>query len=72
MAKSIFKKISPSIFTKEAKTPHSATLDEQRLISICKLTQRDTISNLSSSEIGLSSEQAEKRLEEYGKNEFSM
>ncbi len=71
MAKSIFSKISPSLFTKEAKTPHSTTLDEQRLINICKLTQHETISNLDSTENGLSSEQAETRLEEYGKNELA-
>ncbi len=71
MAKSIFKKISPSIFTKEAKTPHSATLDEQRLIDICKLNQHETISSLQGFESGLSSEEAEKRLEEYGRNELA-
>ncbi len=71
MAKSIFKKISPSIFTKEAKTPHSATQDEQRLIDICKLNQHETISRLQGYESGLSSEEAEKRLEEYGRNELA-
>ncbi len=71
MAKSIFSKISPSLFTKEAKTPHSATLDEQRLIDICMLTQQKTIEKLESLENGLTTDEAEKRLEEYGRNELA-
>ncbi len=68
MAKSIFSKISPSLFTKEAKTPHSATLDEQKLIDMCKISVLDNLSKLESIEIGLTSKQAEERLDEYGKN----
>lgn len=68
MAKSIFSKISPSLFTKEAKTPHSATLDEQNLIDMCKLSVLENLSKLDSIESGLTSEQAEERLDEYGKN----
>lgn len=71
MAKSIFSKISPSIFTKEAKTPHSTTLDEQRLIGISRLSQIEAVNKLESFEIGLTSEEAEKRLEEFGKNELA-
>ena len=71
MAKSIFSKISPSLFTKEAKTPHNATLDEQRLMDICRLSYQDTINELKTQENGLSSEEAEKRLDEYGKNELA-
>ena len=71
MAKSIFSKISPSLFTKEAKTPHNATLDEQRLMNICRLSYQDTINELKTQENGLSSEEAEKRLDEYGKNELA-
>ncbi len=68
MAKSIFSKISPSIFTNEAKTPHSATLDEQRLIEICRLTHQETIAKLEGNDNGLTSEEAERRLNEYGAN----
>ena len=71
MAKSIFSKISPSLFTKEAKTPHSATLDEKRLIDICKLSPKDTLLKLNSTENGIANEEAEERLEEYGKNELA-
>jgi Mg2+-importing ATPase len=71
MAKSIFSKISPSLFTKEAKTPHNATLDEQRLMDICRLSYQETINELKTQENGLSSEEAEKRLDEYGKNELA-
>ncbi len=71
MAKSIFSKISPSLFTKEAKTPHSATLDEKRLIEICKLTQQETLLNLNSSENGITNDEAEERLEKYGRNELA-
>jgi len=71
MAKSIFSKVSPSVFTKEAKTPHNATLDEQRLIETSKLTHLETIAMLDSMEIGLTTEEAEKRLDEFGKNELA-
>ncbi len=71
MAKSIFSKISPSIFTKEAKTPHRTTLDEKKLIEICRLSNQETIFNLKSSESGISSEDAEVRLEEFGRNELA-
>src|ERR1035437_7235461 len=71
MAKSIFSKISPSLFTKEAKTPHNATLDEQRLMDICRLSYQETINELKTQDNGLSSEEAEKRLDEYGKNELA-
>ncbi len=71
MAKSIFSKISPSLFTKEAKTPHSTTLDEQRLIEICKLTHQETLTKLNSRDNGLTSEDAETRLEEFGRNELA-
>ncbi|MCL5031327.1 MAG: magnesium-translocating P-type ATPase [Bacteroidetes bacterium] len=71
MVKSIFSKISPSIFTKEAKTPHSATLDEQRLMEICKLSHQETITKLNSRDNGITSEEAETRLEEYGRNELA-
>ena len=71
MAKSIFSKISPSLFTKEAKTPHSATLDEQHLIDICGLTQQKTIEKMNSRDNGLIADEAERRLEEYGKNELA-
>jgi len=71
MAKSIFSKISPSLFTKEAKTPHNATLDEQRLMDICRLSYQETLNELKSQENGLTSEESEKRLDEYGKNELA-
>jgi len=71
MAKSIFSKISPSTFTKEAKTPHSATQDERRLIELCSLTHQDAIARLESRDNGLTADDAEKRLEEYGKNELA-
>jgi Mg2+-importing ATPase len=71
MAKSIFSKISPSIFTKEAKTPHNATEDEKLLIDICNLPHQDTISKLNSRDSGLTTEEAEQRLDEYGRNELA-
>lgn len=37
MARSIFPKISPSVFTKEAKKPHQISEDESLLIEICQL-----------------------------------
>ncbi|MGA7723476.1 MAG: magnesium-translocating P-type ATPase [Ignavibacteriaceae bacterium] len=71
MAKSIFSKISPSIFTKEAKTPHNATDDEKLLIEICNLSHQDTITKLKSRDSGLTTDEAEHLLEEYGRNELA-
>ncbi|MCX7797806.1 MAG: magnesium-translocating P-type ATPase [Melioribacter sp.] len=71
MTKSIFTKISPSTFTKEAKAPHILTEQEKLLIDICRSTVQDAIKKLKTSAKGLSKEEAERRLEKYGKNELA-
>jgi P-type Mg2+ transporter len=71
MAKSIFSKVSPSLVASEAKTPHRATDDEKLLIDICALSSQETIVQVKSSMTGLTSDEAEKRLEDYGKNELA-
>lgn len=71
MPRSIFSKISQSVFTKAAKSPHKASENEQRLIEICGLDVNDAISKLQSDVNGLNSEVAEERLSEYGYNELA-
>ncbi len=71
MAKSIFSKISPSLFTREAKTPHRTTDDEKLLIEMCALSPQETILQMKSNSSGLKNDEAENRLEEFGKNELA-
>ncbi len=71
MTRSIFSKISPSVLTKEAKSPHKFTEDESLLIDICSLKSQDVLLKLNSDLRGLSAEEAEKRLDEYGLNELA-
>jgi P-type Mg2+ transporter len=71
MTKSIFSKISSSTFTKEAKAPHNTSQQEILLIDICESNTQDAIVKLSTNLQGLSSEEAENRLDEYGRNELA-
>ncbi len=71
MARSIFSKISPSIFTKEAKSPHQTSENERHLIDICGLELQETLIKLNTNIKGLSSDEAEKRLDEFGYNELA-
>ena len=71
MIRSIFSKISPSILTKEAKSPHQFSENESLLVDVCSLNVQDALLKLNSSTKGLSTEDAEKRLEEYGLNELA-
>ena len=65
-------------FTKafRAGSPASRTLQEaseheRRLIELCSAPARDALAALETRFSGLSSEEAEKRLDEYGPNELS-
>jgi P-type Mg2+ transporter len=71
MAKSIFSKISSSNITKEAKSPHQVSENERRLIDICNVEVSAAIEKLETTSNGLTSEEAERRLEEYGSNELA-
>ncbi len=71
MARSIFSKISSSNFTKEAKSPHQTSENERLLIDLCSLDIKDTLQKLETDIKGLSSEEARKRLEDYGFNELA-
>ncbi|MGB9912856.1 MAG: HAD-IC family P-type ATPase, partial [Candidatus Kapaibacteriota bacterium] len=71
MTKSIFSKISSSTFTKEAKAPHTISEYEKLLIEICQSTVQDAITRLKTTLQGLSQEEAERRLDEYGRNELA-
>lgn len=71
MTRSIFSKISPSTFTKEAKSPHQTSENERLLVDICGLDVQGSLTRLDANIKGLSSEEAEKRLDEYGLNELA-
>ncbi len=71
MARSIFSKISSSNFTKEAKSPHQTSENERRLIEVCSLDVKGSLEKLETDIKGLSSEEAQKRLEDYGFNELA-
>ncbi len=71
MTKSIFTKVSSSSMAKEAKTPHSATQDEKLLLEACSASVQQALFKLNSSQTGLSGEEAENRLDKYGRNELA-
>ncbi|MCK9209947.1 MAG: magnesium-translocating P-type ATPase [Ignavibacteriaceae bacterium] len=71
MTRSIFSKISPSTFTKEAKSPHQTSENERLLVDICGLDVQASLTHLETNIKGLSTEEAEKRLDEYGLNELA-
>ncbi len=71
MTRSIFSKISPSILTKEAKSPHQFSDNESLLVDVCSLKVQDALLKLNTNIKGLSTEEAEKRLDEYGLNELA-
>lgn len=68
MTKSIFSKVSSSTFSKEAKKPHIVSEDELHLIEICNLDVKEALDRLKTSANGLSTEDAEERLSEFGYN----
>lgn len=71
MSKSIFSKISASSITKEAKAPHTISEQEKLLIDICRSTTPAVLSKLQTALQGLTSEEAEQRLDIYGRNELA-
>lgn len=71
MAKSIFSKISSSAFSKEAKSPHSASESEKRLIEICSLSIEEALSKLKTRPTGLTEKEADDFLNEFGYNELA-
>lgn len=71
MTRSIFSKIYPAVLTKEAKSPHQFSDNEKLLVELCGLNAQENLTRLNSSIKGLSSEEAEKRLDEYGLNELA-
>ncbi len=71
MPRSIFSKISPSVFSKAAKSPHKISENENRLIEICGLGINETLTKLNTSLTGLTSDKAEELLGEFGHNELA-
>lgn len=71
MPRSLFSKISTSTLSKEAKAPHKASENERKLIEICELDVKDALKKLNTNPLGLSNEEAERRLEKYGYNELA-
>ncbi|HEX2867457.1 MAG TPA: magnesium-translocating P-type ATPase [Ignavibacteriales bacterium] len=71
MVRSIFSKISPVLFTKEAKTPHQKSIDEQILVEVCGLNVDDAVKRLHSNINGLTQDEVLERLKEFGRNELA-
>jgi Mg2+-importing ATPase len=71
MPRSIFSKISQSVFTKAAKSPHKTSENERLLIEICGLDVNESLLRCKANLNGLSGEEAEERLDEYGHNELA-
>jgi len=71
MALTIFSKVSSATIAKEAKTPHQVSDKEKLLIEICGSTVQKAISLLKSDILGISTAEAEERLDEYGRNELA-
>ncbi|MEW6005959.1 MAG: magnesium-translocating P-type ATPase [Stygiobacter sp.] len=71
MPRSIFSKISSSAFSKEAKSPHKASENERRLIEICGLQINEALSKLKTRQNGLTDDEAEELIKEFGYNELA-
>lgn len=71
MPKSIFSKISSATFSKEAKSPHKASENERHLMEMCKLPVQEVLLKLNTKPTGLTENEAEEILDEYGYNELA-
>ena len=71
MFRTLFGKISPTLVVKEAATFHALSEHERRLIELCGAPAEQALQTLKSAPQGLTSAEAERRLEEYGRNEIS-
>ncbi len=71
MALTIFSKVSSATITKEARTPHQASENERLLIEVCSLPVPEALARLKTDVTGISTESAEERLDEYGRNELA-
>jgi len=71
MNRSIFSKISAATIEKEAKAPHTISKNEKLLLEMCALTSDEAIAKLESNPQGLSEEQVQQRIEEFGRNDLA-
>ncbi len=71
MPRSIFPKIASTTLQTEAKKPHTASENERWLIEICSLDLPTALRKLNTTSNGLSTEEAEERIQEYGPNVLS-
>ena len=71
MFRTLFGKISPILVVKEATAFHALSEHERRLIEQCGVPADEALKTLESTLQGLGPEEAERRLEEYGRNEIS-
>ena len=69
MLRSLFAKISPALVVKEATAKHAPSEHERRLAELCGRAPDDILRELASRPEGLTAEEAERRLKEYGRNE---
>jgi Mg2+-importing ATPase len=71
MLKSIFGKISPSVFRQAAKASAKEVSEhEKKLMDLCTLSSEETLKQLGVGEKGLSSAEVEARRQEYGSNDL--
>ncbi|MGQ9662066.1 MAG: HAD-IC family P-type ATPase, partial [Kiritimatiellia bacterium] len=69
MLRTLFTKISPALVVKEARTGHALSEQERRLLEICSRTAAGALQELGSRPEGLTAEEADERLRQYGRNE---
>lgn len=71
MFKFLYDFFMPSWIRSMAATPHARTEDEKRLSEVCSATAAQALQLMSSSDQGLSTEEAEALLEKFGRNEIT-
>ncbi|HMK44547.1 MAG TPA: magnesium-translocating P-type ATPase [Dissulfurispiraceae bacterium] len=71
MFKFLYNVFMPSSIRNEASTPHARTEDEKRLQEISAADADRALQIMKSTEHGLSSQEAKRRLDRYGRNEIS-
>jgi Mg2+-importing ATPase len=71
MFKFLYDFFMPSWIRSVARTPHARTEDEKHLVEVCSAPASQAMQIMDSNERGLSTEEAEQRLEKYGRNEIT-
>ncbi len=69
MLRSLFAKISPALVVKESTTRHALSEHERRLADLCAQPAEQVLRALDTRPEGLTAQEVESRLKEYGRNE---